>query len=96
VIDVINELKSYGVQVLVHDPVPNADEARHEYGLELISWEELPTADAMVAAVAHRQFKDMGEKELSSKVKKGGCFIDVKCQFDREALAAAGLTVWRL
>ena len=96
VIDVINELKSYGVEVLVHDPVPDPAEARHEYGLELVSWEDLPSADAMVAAVAHRQFKELGEKKLASKVKKGGCFIDVKCQFDRKALAAAGLTVWRL
>ena len=96
VVDVINELKSYGVQVFVHDPVPNPEEARHEYGFELVSWENLPTAEAMVAAVAHRQFKDMGEKELARKVVKGGCFIDVKCQFDRKALAAAGLSVWRL
>jgi len=96
VIDVINELKSYGVQVLVHDPVPNPEDARHEYGLELVSWEELPAADAMVAAVAHRQFKELGEEKLASKVKKGGCFVDVKCQFDRKALAAAGVSVWRL
>src|SRR5438046_1149495 len=54
VIDVINELKSYGVQVFVHDPVPDPEEARNEYGLELVSWDELPKAEAMVVAVAHR------------------------------------------
>jgi len=96
VIDVINELKSYGVQVFVHDPVPSPDEARHEYGLELVSWEALPTAEAMVVAVAHRQFKEMGEEKLAGKITQGGCFVDVKCQFDRKALAAAGLSVWRL
>ena len=96
VIDVINELKSYGIQVFVHDPVPNPEEARHEYELELVSWEELPVADAMVAAVAHRQFRNMGEDKLARKVAKGGCFIDVKCQFNRNALAEAGLSVWRL
>jgi UDP-N-acetyl-D-glucosamine/UDP-N-acetyl-D-galactosamine dehydrogenase len=96
VIDVINELKTYGVEVLVHDPVPSSEEAHHEYGLELVPWEKLPAADAMVAAVAHRQFKEMGVEKLALKVKKGGCFIDVKCQFDRKALVAAGLSVWRL
>jgi UDP-N-acetyl-D-galactosamine dehydrogenase len=96
VIDVINELKSYGVQVFVHDPVPDPDAARHEYGLELVSWETLPTADAMVVAVAHRQFRDMGEEKLARKVAKGGSFIDVKSQFDRKVLAAAGLHVWRV
>jgi UDP-N-acetyl-D-galactosamine dehydrogenase len=96
VVDVINELKSYGVQVFVHDPVPDPAEARHEYGLELIPWEELPIADAMVVAVAHRHFRDMGEAKLARKVAKGGCFVDVKSHFDIKALTAAGLNVWRL
>src|SRR5437762_12078238 len=60
VIDVINELKSYGGQVFVHDPVPEPEEARTEYGLELVSWDEVPTAEAMVAAVAHRQLRSRG------------------------------------
>jgi UDP-N-acetyl-D-galactosamine dehydrogenase len=84
------------VQVFVHDPIPDPEEARHEYGLELVSWDKLPAADAMVVAVAHRQFRDMGEEKLARKVAKGGCFIDVKSQFDGKALAAAGLCVWRL
>src|SRR3989440_5741383 len=96
VIDVINELKSYGVQVFVHDPVPDPEEARNEYGLELVSWDELPKAEAMVVAVAHRQFHDMGAEMLARKVVKGGSFIDVKSQFDRKVLAAAGLHVWRV
>jgi UDP-N-acetyl-D-galactosamine dehydrogenase len=96
VIDVINELKSYGVQVFVHDPVPDPKEARHEYGLELVSWDDLPEAEAMVVAVAHRQFRSVGAGTFARKIVKGGCFIDVKSQFDREALSAAGLCVWRL
>ena len=96
VIDVINELKSYGMQVFVHDPVPDPEAARHEYGLELLSWEKLPKADAMVVAVAHRQFRRMGAETLALKIAKGGWFIDVKSVFDRKVLAAAGLCVWRL
>jgi len=96
VIDIINELRTYGVQVFVHDPVASPAEARHEYGLDLVPWEMLPTTDAIVVAVAHRQFREMGEKTLASKITKGGCLVDVKSQFDREALVAAGLHVWRL
>jgi UDP-N-acetyl-D-galactosamine dehydrogenase len=96
VIDVINELRTYGVQVFVHDPVADPADARHEYGIELVPWEALPTADAMVVAVAHRQFRSMGEGPLARKIAKGGCFIDVKSHFDASALRAAGLSVWRL
>ncbi len=96
VIDVINELKSFGIQVFVHDPVPDPEAARHEYGLELVPWEKLPVADAMVVAVAHRQFRNMSAETLARKVVKSGSFIDVKSQFDRKVLAAAGLHVWRV
>jgi UDP-N-acetyl-D-galactosamine dehydrogenase len=96
VIDVISELKSYGVQLFVHDPVPDPDEARHEYELDLIPWEKLPRADAMVVAVAHRQFRDMGSERIAGKIAAGGCFIDVKAQFDASALRALGISVWRL
>jgi len=96
VIDVIHELKSYGVEVHVHDPVPDAGEARHEYGLELESWEALPRADALVVAVPHRQFLARPIADYLTKVVEQGCFIDVKSQFDIAALRGAGLTVWRL
>src|SRR2546430_9261637 len=96
VIDVVNELKSFGIQVFVHDPVPDPREASHEYGLELVPWEHLPMAEAMVVAVSHRQFRSVGAEAFARKIVKGGCFIDVKSQFDREALSAAGLCVWRL
>ena len=96
VIDVIHELKSYGAEVHVHDPVPDAGEARHEYGLELESWEALPRADAVVVAVPHRQFLARPIADYLTKVVEQGCFIDVKSQFDIAALREAGLTVWRL
>jgi UDP-N-acetyl-D-galactosamine dehydrogenase len=96
VIDVIQELKSYGMDVHVHDPVPDAAEARHEYGLELEPWDTLPRADAIVVAVAHRQFVARPLADYLAKVIDKGCFIDVKSQFDMAALRRAGLTVWRL
>ena len=96
VIDVISELRSFGVDVHVHDPVPDAAEARHEYGLELVPWDKLPRAEAIVVAVAHQQFVRKPLADYLAKVVERGCFIDVKSQFDMAALQGAGLTVWRL
>ena len=96
VIDVIRELQSYGVDVHVHDPVSDAGEAHHEYGIELKPWDALPRADALVVAVAHQQFVARPLADYLSKVVEGGCFIDVKSRFDMAALKQAGLTVWRL
>jgi UDP-N-acetyl-D-glucosamine/UDP-N-acetyl-D-galactosamine dehydrogenase len=96
VIDVVQELKSYGVEVHVHDPVADAEEAHHEYGLELEPWQALPRAEAVVLAVAHRQFLRRSLEDYLAKVVERGCFIDVKSQLDMAALQRAGLTVWRL
>ena len=96
VIDIIHELQSYGVEVCVTDPQAEADEAMHEYGVKLQSWEALPRADAIVAAVSHREFAELSIEDLSRKLVKGGSFIDVKAAFDAPALRAAGLRVWRL
>src|SRR5262249_306032 len=71
VIDVVHELQAYGVDVHVHDPVPNADEARHEYGIVLESWEALPRASAVIVAVVHREFVTKPMSEFVAKVVDG-------------------------
>jgi len=94
---VIHELQSYGVNVLVHDPVPLPEEARHEYGVELVAWDQLPQADAIVAAVAHKEFLKKDTAAFAAKLKHGGgCFVDVKSAFDATALRKSGIGVWRL
>ena len=95
-IDVINELRNYGVDVHVHDPVAAPDDARHEYGIHLVAWDDLPVADAIVATVAHKQFLARDPAELARKLVPKGCFSDVKSQFDAAKLRAAGASVWRL
>ncbi|CUI08239.1 nucleotide sugar dehydrogenase [Massilia antarctica] len=96
VADVITELKTYGVDVFVHDPYADAEEAMHEYGVKLVSWDELPRADALVAAVSHRQLMATSIEDFQKKLIKGGVFIDVKAAFDQVALVDAGIKVWRL
>jgi UDP-N-acetyl-D-galactosamine dehydrogenase len=94
--DVINELKSYGIEVFVHDPWADPEEAMHEYGVRLFAWDELPRADAVVAAVSHQQLVALSVEDIQRKMIKGGCFIDVKAVFDRQVLEQAGMRVWRV
>jgi UDP-N-acetyl-D-galactosamine dehydrogenase len=96
VIDIVNELRSYGVEVFVTDPRAEPDEAMHEYGVHLLPWDQLPRAEAVVAAVAHDEFSSLGVEEIGCKLVKGGAFIDVKAGFDQQALRTAGYRVWRL
>ncbi|MCZ6897538.1 MAG: nucleotide sugar dehydrogenase [Betaproteobacteria bacterium] len=96
VAELIYELKSYGVELHIHDPIADAKEARHEYGIELESWESLPRADAIIVAVSHQEFIERPISDLQSKVVERGCFIDVKSQFDQKVLNEIGLSVWRL
>ena len=96
VIDIINELKSYGVEVFITDPQVKSDDAMHEYGMPLVPWADLPRADAIVAAVAHKEFAALSMEDFGEKLVKGGAFIDVKAAFDRSAIEAAGYKLWRL
>ena len=96
VIDIIRELESYGVKVCVTDAQAEADEALHEYGVQLLPLTELPRADAIVAAVSHTEYASLGAADLGRILIDGGAFIDVKAAFDAAALKAAGYRVWRL
>lgn len=96
VIDVVRELQSYGLNVLVHDPVADSAECEHEYGVELVSWEDLPVAATIVVAVAHSEFKQFGLGYLLGKLQPGGLLVDVKSMFSPDAVVAAGARSWRL
>ncbi len=79
VVDVVNGLKSYNTQVDVYDPWIDRDAARHEYGLECLA--QLPADggyDAVVVAVSHRQFVQLGEAGLRALCKSGAVLFDVK------------------
>jgi UDP-N-acetyl-D-galactosamine dehydrogenase len=96
VADIVHELASYGCEVHVYDPVADGEEARHEYGIELESWEQLPKADALVMAVPHKEVLAHSLLDFQAKLNDNGCFIDVKSQFDPKAISEAGYCVWRL
>jgi UDP-N-acetyl-D-galactosamine dehydrogenase len=93
VIDIINELKTYGVHVCVHDPRADYTEVLQEYKIHLLDWDELPPADAMIAAVAHEEILALATTEIQDKLKHtNSYFIDVKSAFGDHKLDY----VWRL
>ena len=96
VIDIINELKTYGVEIFITDAQAKADEALHEYGVNLLPLGDLPRADAVVAAVAHREYAVLTLDQIGNHLIDGGAFIDVKAAFDSPGLLARGYRVWRL
>jgi UDP-N-acetyl-D-galactosamine dehydrogenase len=96
VIDVVRELKSYGCRVHIHDPIADSKECVSEYGLELTDWEKLPKASAIVAAVLHKRYAEMGVDRIVEKLLPGGVFADVKSAFRPDAIEAHGARLWRL
>ena len=96
VVDVIRELREFGVETHVHDPAASAEEALAGYGLRLAAWEDLPAADALILAVPHRRFLALSKEDLLRKIVRNGCLIDVKSVLDAEAFRREGLRVWRL
>lgn len=96
VVDLVQELESFGLNVHVHDPIADKAEAQHEYGITLKDLGDLPQADALVLAVAHAEFIERPINSYSKLLAEGGCFIDVKSQFDRSLVEDQGYKVWRL
>jgi UDP-N-acetyl-D-galactosamine dehydrogenase len=96
VADVVSELTRLGCEVFVHDPLADADEAQREYGIRLLSWDQLPRADALALCVVHETLAQRPLENYISKVTPGGGIADVKSALDRGVLEDAGLHVWRL
>jgi UDP-N-acetyl-D-galactosamine dehydrogenase len=94
--DIINELRAYGIEPLLHDPFAGADETRHEYGLALCDLGAFEGLDALILAVAHRQYLELGAEALARRVNPGGVFVDVKSALDPKALPSGRVSYWSL
>ena len=81
VVDIVRELADYNVQADVFDPWANADEARHEYGITPITQPVAGAYDAIIIAVAHQQFKAMGQAAIRALGKPGHVLYDLKYVF---------------
>ena len=99
VVDILSELHEYGVHTLVHDPVAVAEEARHEYGIELVSLDVVGPVDGVIVAVGHRAFASLDAGVFSRWCSHGngrGVVMDVKSLFSAAPMEAAGLIYWSL
>ena len=81
VVDVVRELEKYGAQVDVHDPWIDSAECKHEYGFRPVRTLKPRSYDAVVMAVAHRQFRELGLKKIRSYGKKSHVLYDIKYLF---------------
>ena len=100
VIDIVNELKEYGIDPMIADPEADAEEAKHEYGIVFDSVEDIKGMDAVVVAVGHDRFLKFTQEDFNKMFKKGlnysKVLLDIKGILDRKEYEAAGYRYWRL
>ncbi len=96
VIDIIRELQDYGINVQVHDPLADHEEAKNEYKILITEMEKLKPAAAVVVAVAHKTYQRLSPSELAGLMVENPVVIDVKGLYSPQALKKAGIKVWRL
>ena len=96
VVDIVNELKSYGTNVLVHDPLADPEAAMKYYGIELQEEKALNNLGALIVAVPHKAYRQQAASWFTQKVTSDGCLIDVKSMLQPDEVIAAGIRFWRL
>ncbi len=98
VIDVIRELRDYGVEVLVHDPQANATEAQKEYGLDLIEWDAFHELDAVILAVPHKEYLALTPNVMLPWFRKtdNALLFDVKGALAPGEFTVSDFDYWRL
>ncbi len=96
VIDVIRAFRSYGVELLVHDPMADAAEAMSEYGIELVNLCDIHALDALVFTVAHQSYKTLSIDDIESRLNTDSTVLDIKGMLDRKGFAEKGIHLWRL
>ena len=97
VVDLINELNTWGVEVVISDPWAGPEEVKEEYGFDLVDFDSLQNLDSIVVAVGHNEFRSLNPADLIKLTHAGKPVLaDVKAIFERDSLVEAGFTVFRL
>lgn len=100
IIDIYNELREYGIPPVIADPEADADEAKRLYGIEFIDINDIKNCDAVILAVAHEQFKNLGQADFDKMFKSGRneekVLVDIKGLLSRKEYEKAGYKYWRL
>jgi len=93
--DIVAELKQFGIDALVHDPLADIRETQDEYGICLKHWRELSDLDALIYAVKHDFYQKLPPEDLLSRLRLGGVLVDVKGVLDPETIPSS-LHYWSL
>lgn len=97
IIDIVNELKEYGINPVIADPVADTNEAKNLYGVELIQVDSIKKMDAVILAVAHTEFTSFSEQKIAGFFDKGEkILLDLKGLLNRKEYETAGYRYWRL
>jgi UDP-N-acetyl-D-galactosamine dehydrogenase len=89
--DIVRELRQFGIEPAVHDPVASPADAWRQYALKVVALEEMARLDALVLAVPHRWYlSDVGAPAIAALVRDGGVLVDVKSALDPAELARGG------
>ncbi|CAM2075844.1 MAG: nucleotide sugar dehydrogenase [uncultured Clostridium sp.] len=100
VIDIINELKEYEIDVIVSDPLANREEVMLEYGIQLSKEEDLIGLDAVVVSVAHKEYENLKLDDLKhmciNSHNEGVILFDIKGIYDRRIVEKNNFLYWRL
>jgi len=98
VVDIVAELEDYGIEVRVHDPLADAEEALAYYGIQLEPWERLAGADGVIVAVSHTPYVEAGLDGVGKLCSHGDVplIVDIKGIFDPAQAERAGIAFWRL
>jgi UDP-N-acetyl-D-glucosamine/UDP-N-acetyl-D-galactosamine dehydrogenase len=86
--DIVAELREFGIAALVSDPLADAQEARREYGIDLVGLDRFSKLDGLILAVPHRVLRKAGWDKLFAALVPGGVFADVKSAVDRDQVPA--------
>lgn len=100
VIDIVNELKEYGIESIIADPEADIEQVKNEYGIEITKIEDIHNVDAIVLAVGHDHFLKLNQDNYNKFFNKGSnnnkVIFDIKGILNRKEYEAAGYKYWRL
>lgn len=96
VLDLIKELELYDIEVIAHDPLADPNIAKNKFGIELHPWENFIDIDAIILAVAHKQYLEIDPKHLQTILRRHGVIMDVKSILNPKDFEETGITLWQL
>jgi UDP-N-acetyl-D-galactosamine dehydrogenase len=100
IIDIVEELREYGIEPIIADPIADREEAMEEYQIEIVEMNQISEMDAVILAVGHEDFLKLTEKEINTFFKdvdnEHKVLVDVKSVLNKDEYVKAGYRYWRL